>query len=112
MAGALVTVASVEQEQLVTCSRGVRLMADAMIADVAEQAFDLIALPVPTLLGEPARHPATAAAALHDTDGGPHRVHALLGSLRRYQGYNIYVLQLSEYYLKACRATRVLSTET
>lgn len=44
--GALVTMASVEESMQVTCSRGVRLVADAMIADVADQAFDLIAVPV------------------------------------------------------------------
>lgn len=44
--GALVTMASVEESMQVTCSRGVRIVADAMIADVADQAFDLIAVPV------------------------------------------------------------------
>ena len=44
--GAHVTIASVEEGLQVTCSRGVRLTADAMIDNVADQAFDLIALPV------------------------------------------------------------------
>lgn len=57
--------ASVEQEQLVTCSRGVRLMADAMIADVAGQAFDLIALPVRIYLSTPPVTLRKAPAALH-----------------------------------------------
>jgi 4-methyl-5(b-hydroxyethyl)-thiazole monophosphate biosynthesis len=44
-AGAAVTVASVEAELTVTCSRGVRLLADVPIAACSGQVFDLIALP-------------------------------------------------------------------
>ena len=44
-AGAAVTLASVEASPTVTCSRGVKLVADALLADVAGRAFDLIALP-------------------------------------------------------------------
>jgi 4-methyl-5(b-hydroxyethyl)-thiazole monophosphate biosynthesis len=39
-----VTVASVSQKQI-TASRGVRLVADVLISDCANQAYDLIALP-------------------------------------------------------------------
>lgn len=45
-AGALVTVASVEDEQLVTCSRGVTILTDKSIKDVVGETFDLIACPV------------------------------------------------------------------
>lgn len=44
-AGAHVTVASVESGLEVTCSRGVKLVADALIADAAHDTYDLIALP-------------------------------------------------------------------
>lgn len=44
-AGAEVTVASVESDAIVQCSRGVRIVADALIDDVRDQAFDVIALP-------------------------------------------------------------------
>jgi protein deglycase len=44
-AGAAVTVASVTGAHQVTGSRRVRLVADALIDDVASQRFDLIALP-------------------------------------------------------------------
>lgn len=44
-AGAAVTAASVEDTLEVRCSRGVRLVADASMADCAARAFDLIALP-------------------------------------------------------------------
>ncbi|MBW1981960.1 MAG: DJ-1/PfpI family protein [Deltaproteobacteria bacterium] len=43
-AGAAVTVASVCNQQ-VTCSRGVRLVADCLIGDCVAQVYDLIALP-------------------------------------------------------------------
>jgi 4-methyl-5(b-hydroxyethyl)-thiazole monophosphate biosynthesis len=44
-AGASVTVASVDGPT-VTCSRGVKLQADRLVADVASETFDLIAVPV------------------------------------------------------------------
>ncbi len=44
-AGAEVTVASVEATLQVTASRGVKLVADALIADCAGETYDLIALP-------------------------------------------------------------------
>jgi 4-methyl-5(b-hydroxyethyl)-thiazole monophosphate biosynthesis len=44
-AGANVVVASVESTVSVTCSRGVNLVADALITDCAGETFDLIALP-------------------------------------------------------------------
>ncbi|MDD3651117.1 DJ-1 family glyoxalase III [Immundisolibacter sp.] len=44
-AGAVVTVASVESELAVTCSRGVRITADELIGACTGQRFDLIALP-------------------------------------------------------------------
>jgi len=44
-AGADVTVASVEDSQQVTASRGVKLVADCLIADCADATFDLIAVP-------------------------------------------------------------------
>lgn len=44
-AGADVTVASVTERSEVRCSRGTRLVADAIIGDVAGREFDLIALP-------------------------------------------------------------------
>lgn len=44
-AGAEVTVASVEDTREVTCSRGVRLVADTSIGACAERLYDLIALP-------------------------------------------------------------------
>ena len=40
------TVASVEPALEVTCSRGVKLVADALIGSVISESFDLIALPV------------------------------------------------------------------
>lgn len=40
-----VVVASVEGRRMVTCARGTRLTADAMLVDVLAQAFDLIVLP-------------------------------------------------------------------
>jgi len=40
-----VVVASIETRRMITCSRGVRLTADAMLNDVLAQDFDLIALP-------------------------------------------------------------------
>lgn len=45
-AGAQVTVASVESGREVTCSRGVKLIADNVISEVEGQEFDLIACPV------------------------------------------------------------------
>lgn len=43
-AGAEVTVASVDRQQI-TASRGVKLVADCRLADVGDETFDLIALP-------------------------------------------------------------------
>lgn len=40
-----VVVASIEGRRMVTCARGTRLTADAMLIDVLAQAFDLIVLP-------------------------------------------------------------------
>lgn len=45
-AGAAVTVASVESSKEVTCSRGVKLVADVLIGECSGQAYDLIACPV------------------------------------------------------------------
>jgi len=44
-AGAKVTVASVENSLEVACSRGVKIVADALIEDVSAQSFDMIACP-------------------------------------------------------------------
>lgn len=44
-AGAAVTVASVENSLEVTCSRGVKLVADQLISEAAAQQYDLIACP-------------------------------------------------------------------
>ena len=44
-AGIEVVVASIEARRMITCSRGVRLTADAMLMDVLAQEFDLIVLP-------------------------------------------------------------------
>lgn len=44
-AGVEVTVASVKSVPAVTCARGTRLVADALLADVAGRHFDLVALP-------------------------------------------------------------------
>jgi 4-methyl-5(b-hydroxyethyl)-thiazole monophosphate biosynthesis len=44
-AGALVTVAAIGAGLEVTCSRGVKLVADTRIADLGAASFDLIALP-------------------------------------------------------------------
>lgn len=44
-AGIKVTVASVERDITVTCAHGIRIVADALLADVAAQDFDLIVLP-------------------------------------------------------------------
>jgi 4-methyl-5(b-hydroxyethyl)-thiazole monophosphate biosynthesis len=44
-AGANVTVASVEDDRVVTCSRGVKVVADKLITDVAGDEYDLIACP-------------------------------------------------------------------
>ncbi|HOX25343.1 MAG TPA: DJ-1/PfpI family protein [Candidatus Krumholzibacteria bacterium] len=44
-AGITVTVAAVGADLAVTCSRGVRLVADRLLDDLAGQTFDLIALP-------------------------------------------------------------------
>ena len=49
-AGAKVTIASVGNSLTVNCSRGVVLVADAMIKDVENENFDLIACPVSTWL--------------------------------------------------------------
>jgi protein deglycase len=40
-----VVVASVEERRMITCARGTRLTADAMLVDVLAQDFDLIVLP-------------------------------------------------------------------
>lgn len=40
-----VVVASIEGRRMITCARGTRLTADAMLVDVLAQAFDLIVLP-------------------------------------------------------------------
>lgn len=40
-----VTLASVAESTLVTCANGLKINADALLSDVAEQAFDLIVLP-------------------------------------------------------------------
>ena len=40
-----VVVASIESRRMVTCARGSRLTADAMLMDVLAQEFDLIVLP-------------------------------------------------------------------
>ena len=45
-AGANVVVASGGSQLQVRCARGVHLVADALIADVAGSSFDLIAMPV------------------------------------------------------------------
>lgn len=45
-AGAEVTVASVERDLTVECSRQVKIVADRLIHDVAETSFDIIVLPV------------------------------------------------------------------
>ena len=45
-AGAYVTVASVEEDLTVKCSRQVKIVADKLIKDVAKAAFDIIILPV------------------------------------------------------------------
>ena len=45
-AGARVTVASVEKDLEVVCSRGIKLVADAPIGDCATSTYDLIACPV------------------------------------------------------------------
>ncbi len=40
-----VVVASIEERRMITCARGTRLTADAMLVDVTAQDFDLIVLP-------------------------------------------------------------------
>ncbi len=45
-AGATVTVASVESDLTVKCSRDVKIVADELISRAAERQFDLIVLPV------------------------------------------------------------------
>ena len=40
-----VLVASIEERRMITCARGTRLTADAMLVDVLAQYFDLIVLP-------------------------------------------------------------------
>lgn len=56
------TVASVMDDLTVTCSRGVKLVADKSIWDVADSDFDLIALPVSVL---PNMHSTCMHARLH-----------------------------------------------
>lgn len=48
-AGADVTVASVESDLTVECSRRVKVVADTLIKDVATAEFDIIVLPVRSL---------------------------------------------------------------
>ena len=45
-AGATVTVASVEPDLVVKCSRDVKIVADELIGQAADRQFDLIVLPV------------------------------------------------------------------
>ena len=45
-AGASVVVASVESDLTVKCSRDIKIVADALITQVAEEEFGLIVLPV------------------------------------------------------------------
>lgn len=45
-AGAKVTVASVETDTIIVASRSVKLMADTLLADVQDTAYDLVILPV------------------------------------------------------------------
>ena len=45
-AGADVTVASVEQQLRIEACHGVKIIADALVSDCGQSAFDLIALPV------------------------------------------------------------------
>lgn len=52
-AGVEVVVASVEARRMLTCARGTRLTADAMVVDVLAQAFDLIVLPGGSAGAEP-----------------------------------------------------------
>ncbi len=47
-AGAKVTVASVESDLTVTCSRNIKIVADELISQAADRQFDLIVLPVRT----------------------------------------------------------------
>ena len=47
-AGAEVTVASVEKKLQIDACRGVKIVADALISDCADNVFDLISLPVST----------------------------------------------------------------
>lgn len=53
-AGAKVTVASVEDSLEVTCSRGVKIVADKLMKDAATDSYDLIACPVSSCF--PAQH--------------------------------------------------------
>lgn len=55
-AGAAVCVASVENSLQVTCSRGVKIAADALISEVKDFDWDLIALPG-GMPGEDDSHP-------------------------------------------------------
>lgn len=45
-AGATVTVGSVESTHEVTCSRGVKIVADKLIDECSTESYDLVALPV------------------------------------------------------------------
>lgn len=47
-----VVVASIEARRMLTCARGTRLTADAMLVDVLAQPFDLIVLPGGTVGGK------------------------------------------------------------
>lgn len=40
-----VTVASIEQEKKVTCSRGVAIVADSLFSEIQEEEYDIIILP-------------------------------------------------------------------
>ena len=54
-AGASVTVASVESSPTVCCSRNVKIVADALMTEVAEEQYDLIVLPVSMHANQQAR---------------------------------------------------------
>lgn len=53
-AGAEVTVASAEEQLRVDACEGMKIVADALISDYADTAFDLIALPVRVQYASPA----------------------------------------------------------
>ena len=78
-AGAEVTVASVDKLQ-VTASRGVKLVADARIADCASQTYDCIALPGGMPGAEHLRDSAELIEMLEEAEAGRP---AVCGDLRR-----------------------------